>query len=370
VVKTRAAVLWEVGKQWSVEEIELDPPRHGEVLVRMTASGLCHTDDHLVTGDFPMGLPIIGGHEGGGVVEEVGPGVTSLAPGDQVVFQFVPSCGRCAPCASGFQNLCDRGMHLSEGWQLSDGTARHHAGGTDLALMCLLGTFAERTVVHEDSCIKVDADVPLDKACLLACGVLTGWGSAVYGAEVRPGDDVAVVGVGGVGINAVQGAKLAGAHRIFAIDPVPFKRDKAREFGATHTAASLEEAQALVADETWGRMCHKVIMTMGVGRGELIAPALAITAKRGRVVVTNVHPAADMDVKMSMIDLTMLEKQLVGCLLGSAKARADVPHLIGLYRDGQLKLDELITRTYDLDDINVGYDDMREGRNLRGVLHF
>jgi S-(hydroxymethyl)glutathione dehydrogenase/alcohol dehydrogenase len=261
-------------------------------------------------------------------------------------------------------------MYLTEGRQLSDGTARHHAGDEDLALMCLLGTFAERTVVHEDSCIKVDPDVPLDKACLLACGVLTGWGSAVYGAKVRPGEDVAVIGVGGVGINAVQGAKHAGAHRIFAIDPVPFKRDKAMEFGATHTAASLEEAQALVADETRGRLCHKVIMTMGVGRGDLIASALAITAKRGRVVVTNVHPAAEIDVKMSMLDLTMLEKRVVGCLLGSARARADVPQLIGLYRDGQLKLDELITRTYELDDINVGYDDMREGRNIRGVLNF
>src|SRR6266568_7089834 len=132
-MRTRAAVLWEVGKQWSVEEIELDPPRHGEVLVRMSASGLCHTDDHLVTGDFPMGLPLVGGHEGGGVVEEVGRGVTSVSPGDQVVFQFVPSCGRCAPCAAGFQNLCDRGMYLTEGRQLSDGTARHHAGDEDLA---------------------------------------------------------------------------------------------------------------------------------------------------------------------------------------------------------------------------------------------
>ncbi len=369
-MKTRAAILWEVGKDWSVEEIDLDPPRSGEVLVRLVGSGLCRSDEHLVTGDLPSAMPVIGGHEGAGIVEDVGPGVDWLAAGDHVVFGFIPSCGRCPSCATGHGNLCDLGMYLGEGKQISDHTARHHAHGTDVALMCLLGAFAERTVVNEASCIKVDPDVPLDKACLLGCGVVTGWGSAVYAADVGPGDDVAVVGIGGIGINAVQGARLAGAHRIFAIDPVPFKREQALAFGATHTAASLEEATPLIRDVTWGRMANQVIMSIAVGAGDLIGAALAITAKRGRVVVTNIHPWMEVQVSMSGMDLTLMEKQVVGSLFGSANPRADIPRLLGLYADGQLKLDELVTRTYRLDEINDGYDDMREGRNLRGVLNF
>lgn len=369
-MKTRAAILWEVGKDWSVEEIDLDPPKQGEVLVRLVGSGLCHSDEHLVTGDLPFVLPIVGGHEGAGVVEQVGPGVEWLSEGDHVVFGFIPSCGRCPSCASGHENLCDLGMYMAEGRQISDHTARHHAGGTDVGLMCLLGTFSERTVVNEASCIKVDPDVPLDKACLLGCGVVTGWGSAVYAAEVKPGEDVAVVGIGGIGINAIQGAKMAGAHRIFAIDPVEFKRQKALEFGATHTASSLEEAAGLIGEATQGRMANKVIMTMGVGRGEAIASALAITSKLGRVVITNIHPAAETQVTMSALDLTLMEKQVVGSLFGSANPRLDIPRLLGLYADGQLKLDELVTRTYRLEEVNQGYEDMREGRNLRGVINF
>ncbi|HEY3811492.1 MAG TPA: NDMA-dependent alcohol dehydrogenase, partial [Acidimicrobiales bacterium] len=361
---------WEVGKDWSVEEIDLDPPKKGEVLVRLVGSGLCHSDEHLLTGDLPFPLPIIGGHEGAGVVEEIGPGVDWLAPGDHVIFGFIPSCGRCPSCATGHENLCDLGAFLAAGKQIADHTARHHAHDTDLRLMCLLGTFAERTVVNEASCIKVAADVPLDKACLLGCGVVTGWGSAVYAAGVTPGEDVAVVGVGGIGINAVQGAKLAGARHIFAIDPVEFKRQKAIEFGATHTASSLEDAAAMIGAATEGRMANKVIMTMGLGQGEAIAAALAVTAKRGRVVITNIHAASEVQVSMSALDLTLMEKQVVGSLFGSANPRADIPKLLGLYSDGQLKLDELVTRTYRLDEVNHGYEDMREGRNLRGVITF
>jgi S-(hydroxymethyl)glutathione dehydrogenase/alcohol dehydrogenase len=369
-MKTRAAILWEVGKDWSVEEIDLDPPKSGEVLVRMAASGLCHSDEHVLTGDLPFPLPIIGGHEGAGVVEAVGGQVDWLAPGDQVIFGFVPACGRCPSCATGHSNLCDLGAYLAEGRQITDHTARHHAQGSDLGLMCLLGTFSERTVVNEASCIKVEPDVDLEKACLLGCGVVTGWGSAVYAADVVPGDDVAVVGIGGIGINAVQGAKLAGAHRIFAIDPLPFKREQALAFGATHTASTLEEARALIGEVTWGRMANKVIMTMGVGAGDQIAAALACTAKLGRVVVTNIHPAMETQVSMSAFDLTLMEKQVVGSLFGSANMRSDIPRLLKLYADGQLRLDEVITRTYRLDDINQGYEDMREGRNLRGVITF
>src|SRR4051794_17716001 len=223
-VKTKAAILWEVNTPWSVEEIELDEPKAGEVLVRMAASGLCHSDEHLVTGDLPFELPMIGGHEGAGIVEEVGSDVSWLQPGDHVVFGFIPSCGRCQSCSTGHQNLCDLGMYLAGGLQIADQTSRHHADGNDLRLMCLLGTFSHHTVVNEASCIKIEPDLPLDRACLLGCGVVTGWGSSVYAAEVAPGDTVAVVGIGGIGVNAVQGARLAGAKRIVAIDPLEFKR--------------------------------------------------------------------------------------------------------------------------------------------------
>jgi len=367
-MQTEAAVLWETGGEWVVETIELDPPRAGEVLVRLAASGLCHSDEHLVTGDLPFPPPIIGGHEGAGTVEEVGPGVTTLQPGDHVVFGFIPACGRCPSCSTGHQNLCDLGAALGTGRQISDGTARHHARGQDLSTMCLLGTFARRTVVNEASCIKIADDLPLDKACLVGCGVTTGWGSAVYAARVAPGDNVAVVGAGGIGMNAIQGARLAGAERIFAIDPVEFKRDQAKHFGATHVAAGIEEATELIRQETWGRMCSKVIVTMGAGRGDLLAGILGMTAKLGRVVITNITPWTETEVSMSLLDLTLMEKQVVGSLFGSANPRYDIPKLLELYKAGQLDLDGLITRTYALEEVNQGYQDMRDGRNIRGVL--
>jgi S-(hydroxymethyl)glutathione dehydrogenase/alcohol dehydrogenase len=368
-VKTRAAVLWELGSKWSVEEIELDPPKAGEVLVKIAASGMCHSDEHLVTGDLPFALPIIGGHEGAGVVVEVGPGVKGLEVGDHVVFGFIPACGRCPSCSTGHQNLCDFGALLGLGRQITDGTARHHGSkGDDLATMCLLGTFAEHTVVNEASVIKIDKDLPLDKACLVGCGVTTGWGSAVYAAETQPGETVVVVGVGGIGANAIQGAKLAGAKRIVAIDPVEFKREKAMEFGATHTFSSVEEALVPLGEITWGQMANKVILTLGVGSGEIMAPAMALLSKRGRAVVTNIHPAMETDVKMSLLDLTLMEKQVVGSLFGSGNPRYDVPKLLNLYREGLLDLDGLVTKTYTLDDVNQGYDDMRDGKNIRGVL--
>jgi S-(hydroxymethyl)glutathione dehydrogenase/alcohol dehydrogenase len=234
--------------------------------------------------------------------------------------------------------------------------------------MCLLGTFAHHTVVNEASCIKIEKDVPLDKACLLGCGVVTGWGSSVYAAEVEPGDTVVVVGIGGIGANAVQGAKLAGAKRVVAIDPIEFKREKAMQFGATHTAASMAEALPMLQELTWGTMANKVIMTMGVGSGAVIGEALALTAKRGRVVVTNIHPAMEYSASMSLLDLTLMEKQVVGSLFGSGNPRADIPKLLGLYREGQLDLDGLVTKTYTLDGVNDGYDDMRSGKNIRGVM--
>ncbi len=372
-VKTKAAILRARDTPWSVEEIELDPPKAGEVLVKIVASGMCHSDEHLVTGDL-AGVtpepPLIGGHEGAGIVLEVGSGVFSVAPGDHVVFGFVPACGRCPSCASGHSNLCDMNVITATGMQLSDGTSRHHdKDGHDLALgVGALGTFAHHTVVNEASCIKIEKDLPLDKACLLGCGVVTGWGSAVYAADVQPGDMVAVVGCGGIGSNAIQGARMAGAAVIAAIDPVEFKREKAMEFGATVTHASIQDAMAALPETTWNRGFDKVIMTCGVGNGDVLGEAFWLGGKRSKIVVTNIHPIGETSIAIPAIFLTVMEKQLIGSLFGSGNPRKDIPRLLELYSQGQLDLDGLVTKTYPIEGINDGYAAMNAGENIRGVL--
>jgi S-(hydroxymethyl)glutathione dehydrogenase/alcohol dehydrogenase len=336
---------------------------------------MCHSDEHVVTGDLEgvtAEPPCIGGHEGAGVVLEVGPGVFSLEAGDHVVFGFIPACGRCPSCATGHSNLCDLAGTVTAGMQFSDGTARHHAAnGTDLNLAIgALGTFAHHTVVHEASCIKVEKEIPLDRACLLGCGVVTGWGSSVYAAEVKPGDFVAVVGCGGIGSNAIQGARLAGARVIAAIDPVEFKREKAMEFGATHTYSSIEDAFAALPESTWNRGFDKVIMTMGVGSGDALGQAFNLGGKRCKIVVTNIHPATEASIAIPAIMLTLFEKQLIGSLFGSANPRKDIPQLLELWSQGQLDLDGLVTKEYPLEGINDGYADMNAGKNIRGVLKY
>jgi S-(hydroxymethyl)glutathione dehydrogenase/alcohol dehydrogenase len=369
-VETLAAVLWEREAPWSVETIELDPPGPQEVLVELHASGMCHSDEHIVTGDMPFQLPCIGGHEGAGVVVAAGDKVTSVEPGDHVVFGFMPSCGRCPSCSTGHQSLCDLGALLYSGRQIADGTARHHGRGQDIATACLVGSFAHHTVAHEASCIRIDPHVPLDRACLLGCGFVTGWGSAVYAADVRPGDTVVVAGVGGIGAAAIQGAKLAGARVIVALDPGTNKKDQALAMGATHVATSWEEAPGIVAEATWNRGADKFISTMGRGDGKLVRKALGMTAKRGRLVVTNIHPAGEREVSVNMMDLTLSEKHIVGTLYGSGNPRADIPKLLELWSSGLIDLDAVVSRTYALEDVNDGYADMRTGNFLRGVLRY
>jgi NDMA-dependent alcohol dehydrogenase len=381
-MKSKAAILWETNSKWSVEEIELDPPKPGEVLVKLAASGLCHSDEHLVTGDMVLDqatadalglkqLPIIGGHEGAGEVVEVGANVTTLAPGDHVVLSFIPACGRCPSCAMGQQHLCDLGAFLLAGRQVTDFTSRHHAGdGTDLGVMCCVGTFEPYTVVSEASCVKIEPHIPLDRAALVGCGVTTGWGTAVNAADVRSGETVVVVGLGGIGMNAVQGARLAGADRIVAVDPLESKRQRAETFGATHTSSSMEEATALVAELTRGAMADKAMLTVGVAYGDLVAPLMNLVKKAGRAVVTAVAPVAQTDVKLDLFMMAMMRKELVGCIFGNANPRRDIPRILDLYGQGKLMLDELVTNTYSLEDINQGYEDMRNGTNIRGVVTF
>lgn len=373
-MKTKAAVLWGVQQDWEVEEVELGDPVTSEVQVQLAASGMCHSDEHVRVGDVPMvepgAFPFIGGHEGAGVVTKVGPGVTSLKEGDHVVLGFIPACGRCPSCATGHQNLCDLGATLLTGQAISDSTNRIQVRGKNASPMCLLGTFSPYVTVHEASAIKIEDDIPLDKAALVGCGVTTGWGSAVYSADVRAGETVVVVGTGGVGMNAVQGARLAGARYVVAIDPVAMKREAAMKLGATHAFASMAEAMEPLNDLTWGRMAEKVIITVGRIHGEDIAAGLALAGKGSTTVVTGMGSMTDIDVKLSLFELTLLEKRLQGAIFGSGNPRADIPKLLRLYQEGQLHLDELITTRYKLEDINQGYADMNAGKNIRGLIEY
>jgi NDMA-dependent alcohol dehydrogenase len=368
-VKTRAAVLWGLHQKWEIEELDLDGPKEGEVLVKLTASGLCHSDDHLVTGDMPMNLPVVGGHEGAGVVADVGPGVTEVEVGDHVVLSFIPACGRCRACAKGMGNLCEYGAAIMAGPQL-DGTFRFHGRGHDIGQMCVLGTFSEYTVVPIASVVKVDKAIPLDKAALVGCGVTTGYGAAVRTGETQDGETVVVMGVGGLGINAVQGSIIAGARYVLALDPIAFKREQATRFGATHVAADVAQAQAILADLTRGEMANVCVVTTDSAEGAYVGQALSLVGKRGRVVMTAIPHPSETVVEMSLFDLTLYEKQVRGCLFGSCSPRTDIFRMLELYQAGRLKLDELVTREYALDDLNQGYEDMHNGRNLRGLVKF
>ena len=370
---TRAAVLWGPQQEWKVEEMILDDPGPGEVLVDTAFAGMCHSDEHVVTGDLPVPfLPFVGGHEGSGVVSKVGAGVTSLAPGDHVAMSFIPACGRCRWCSTGRQNLCDEGAKLFDLQMMTrtEGQSSHTIGDAEAARFAQLGTFSEHLLVSETSLVKVEPDLNMAAVALVSCGVATGWGSAVHRAEVQPGDNVAVIGVGGVGINAVQGARMSGAKRVIAIDPVEFKREKAMEMGATHTYSSIDEALLAVPDLTWGDMCEGVILTPGVITGDMIEPALGLVAKGGTLVVTALASLMDNDVSMNLFMFAMMNKEVKGTVFGSGNPRADIPALLSMYREGTLKLDELITSRYTLDQVNQGYDDMRAGKNIRGVIEF
>jgi len=372
---TRAAVLWGIGEDWKIEDVELDDPKGTDVLVTLKAAGMCHSDEHAVTGDLPLPLPVIGGHEGAGIVTAVGPGVSTLVPGDHVSVSFIPSCGRCKYCCTGRQYLCDDGAKLFDLGMMSDGREAHHAMGPDGVTQAIgryaqVGTFAEQMLVNENSLVKVDKDLPFHAVALVSCGVATGFGSATERAGTKPGDNVAVIGIGGIGINAVQGARIAGAKRIIAIDPIEFKREQAMEFGATHTYASIEEANAAVPDLTWGDMCERVILSPGVVHGDMLEPALTLTAKGGTLVVTGLAPLMETDAQLNLFMFSMSNKEVKGTVFGSTNPREMIPRLLSMYREGELKLDELITNRYTLDEVNQGYADMRSGKNIRGIIEF
>lgn len=370
-MKTKGALIWEFNQPWSVEEIEIGDPRKDEVKIQMEAAGMCRSDHHLVTGDIPMaGFPVLGGHEGAGIVTEVGPGVDDFAPGDHVVLAFIPSCGKCPSCQAGMRNLCDLGAGLLAGESVTDGSFRIQARGQNVYPMTLLGTFSPYMVVHRSSVVKIDPSVPFEVACLVGCGVTTGYGSAVRTADVRPGDDVAIVGLGGVGMAALQGAVSAGARYVFAVEPVEWKRDQALKFGATHVYPDINAALMGIAEVTYGLMAQKVIITVGKLDGADVDSYLTITAKGGTCVLTAIGSLVDTQVTLNLAMLTLLQKNIQGTIFGGGNPHYDIPKLLSMYKAGKLNLDDMVTTAYKLEQINDGYQDMLNGKNIRGVIRY
>jgi S-(hydroxymethyl)glutathione dehydrogenase/alcohol dehydrogenase len=371
-MKVRAAALLSAPGKYETIEVDLEGPRQNEVLVRVAAAGLCHSDDHIATGDLPVGkYPVVGGHEGSGVVEEVGPNTTGVRAGDHVVFSFMPVCGRCRWCATGHQNLCDLGALLLAGSRYDDPTSyRMSHGGETVGQMCGTSTFAEYTTVDVRSIVVIPKDVPLEAACLVGCGVITGWGSAVNAAEAGPGDVVIVMGVGGIGVNAVQGAVHAGAAQVIAVDPVAYKREFAASVGATSTFATIEEAADYARSQTNGQGADSTIVTTGVTTGEHIAQGFASIRKAGTVVIAGFGNPMDVGVPLPGPELVLYQKRIQGAIFGMANPTYDIPRVLDLYQQGKVKLDELITHRYGLDEVAQGYVDMHAGVNIRGIVTF
>ncbi|HTM84059.1 MAG TPA: NDMA-dependent alcohol dehydrogenase [Mycobacterium sp.] len=373
-MKTRAAVLHHPQERFEIMELDLDGPGPGEVLIKFTAAGLCHSDLHMASPNLPVRYPIVGGHEGSGIIEDVGPGVSKVKPGDHVVCCFIPSCGTCRYCSTGRQNLCDLGATIMEGC-MPDGTFRFHLHGadgrTDVGGLCMLGTFAERATVSQHSVVKIDDWLPLESAVLVGCGVPTGWASANYAGGVRAGDTVVIYGIGGVGINAVQGAVHAGAKHVVAVDPVAFKRETAMKFGATHAFATADEALATIAELTWGQLADQALITVGDVHEDVVSAAFTAIGKGGTVVVVGLTGNfEERAVHVSADEMALFGKTIKGTLFGGANPQYDIVRLLRLYDAGQLKLDELVTRRYSLEQVNEGYQDLRDGKNIRGIITY
>jgi len=374
-MRVRAAVLKTVGlpppyarsRPLEVAELDLAPPGRGEVLVRVRAAGLCHSDLSVIDGSRPRPVPMALGHEAAGAVEALADGVTDLAVGDHVVLVFVPSCGRCGPCAAGRPALCEPGARANGAGSLLSGERRlsykaepvnHHLG---------VSAFADHAVVARESCVKIDPDLPLDLAALFGCAVLTGVGAVINTAKVEPGASVAVVGLGGVGLSAVIGARLAGARQIVAVDLSDEKLAFARRLGATDAVnAASPDAVQTVRGLSGGGVAFAFDMAGALPALEL---AYAVTA-RGGTTVTAGLPHPDKRLALEPVTLVAEERTLKGSYIGSAAPSRDVPRLIGLFRAGVLPVDALLTHRLKLDEINEGFDRLREGVGVRQVVTF
>jgi S-(hydroxymethyl)glutathione dehydrogenase/alcohol dehydrogenase len=365
--QARAVICRELGKPVVVETVEVESPRRGEVMVKLAACGVCHSDLSATNGTIPLPPPLVLGHEAAGVVEEVGEGVTGVAVGDPVILCWIPMCGRCRYCGEGRPALCELAAKAAA--TLPDGTTRFKdAHGAPLFHFAGVGVMAERATVHQNNVIPIDAGVPLDKAAVLGCAVMTGVGAAINTAKVRPGSSVAVFGCGGVGLNAVQGAALCGADRIIAVDTSDRKLELAREFGATHTLNPASDGDAVrrIRELTGGGVDYGFEC---IGLPATIQQTFDAVGKGGMAVLVGVTKPAD-QIQLGSFLFIFTEKEIKGSLYGSCQPRYDFPRLISLYRAGRLKLDELVSRTYDIDDAPRAFEDMLAGQNARGVIVF
>ncbi len=363
----RAAVLPGVDAPLETrDDIEIAPPGPGEVRVKVVASGVCHSDLSVKNGTIPLPTPIVLGHEGAGIVEEVGEGVSSLAVGDHVVLSFVPVCGECYSCLHGQPYLCEKARAQAAAGLL-DGTTRLSSGGAPLHQMACLGTFGPYAIVPEISTVKIPDDVPLDVAALIGCGVLTGVGAALNTANIQAGDTVAVIGCGGVGLNVIQGARIAGAGKIVAIDLFESKLEMAKEFGATHTINPGEtDPVAAIAALNEGRGADVAFEVIGLG--PTIEQALNAVRPGGEVILVGV-PRLDVMMNLNAaFTFLYLAKTVKGCWYGSSDVRTDVPKLLDLWKKGDLKLEELISKEIEVDQINEAFDDMLAGTVARSVI--
>ncbi|MCB1743237.1 MAG: Zn-dependent alcohol dehydrogenase [Gammaproteobacteria bacterium] len=364
-MKTKAAVLYEVNKPMVIETLDLDEPQEGEVLVRLAAAGVCHSDYHVMIGDWTVPLPVVLGHEGAGYVERVGPGVRHVKAGDRVVLNFRPNCGWCSHCVRGQPVLCN-GAETPR-FEMFQGGVRLHRNGQDINHFARTACFSEYAVVPESGAVPVREDMPMDKAALIGCSVMTGVGAVVNTAKVPAGSSVVVIGCGGVGLNCVQGAALAGADKVIAVDIKQNKLDYAREFGATHVVNSSNQDPI------------EAIMEITKGGADYAFEALGntITIKQcydairpgGTAVVVGMAPETD-DVAINALSLPRNEKILMGSYYGSARPWIDLPRLCDLYMSGKLKVDQLVSRNYPLDQINEAYDALAAGEVARSLIAF
>lgn len=352
----------------AVEDVDLEEPGVGEVLVRLEASGVCHSDWNVVTGATPNPLPAVLGHEGAGVVEAVGEGVTQVVEGDHVVLSWLPECGHCRFCLEGRPVLCENAFEAMFDGTLPGGALRLSQNGAPLYHYSYLSTFAERCVVPEGCCVRVEPDVPFAVAALVGCGIMTGFGAAVNRARVEPGSSVAVFGAGGVGLSAVLGASFAGAARVIAVDPVPLKRELARELGATDVVdpAAADPVES-IRELTDGRGADYALDTAGAPG--LVALAYEAVRRGGTVVAVGIPPL-DAEVRLPGPSLPREEKVVTGSFYGSCRPHVDMPRILGLYRAGRLPLDRLVSRTYPLDEVNEALAAMNAGEVARAVIAF
>jgi len=362
----RAAVLDAPGASLQIyDDIEAEAPHAGEVAVRVTHCGVCHSDLHLVDGSMPPMTPVVLGHEAAGVVEAVGAGVTRLVPGDHVVLTPCPPCGQCYWCLRGEFSICTNSMALATSTH-PDGGTRLSRGGAVVYRGLGVAAFAEIVITQETGAVKIPDDVPLDVACVVGCAVQTGVGAVIHTAKVAPGDSVLVLGLGGVGLSVVQGARLAGATTIIASDPLEARREAARRFGATHVVdPTTDDLQGTVMGLT---EVGVDVAFDAVGRVALVQAGLAATRGGGTTVMVGVPPIDEQLVIESPTFFAFAEKKLVGCLLGGVNSPRDIPRLIDLWRAGLLDLEGLVTARRPLSEINDAFDDLRAGRGIRTVI--